>query len=195
MIFPLLILTIGAILAGYLNWPYGKLDEFLGKSPSFIYGYQTAVIAAGGSAGEVNPEAFGQPAAEAHESPFTLMMLVGGLVAIAGILLARHFHLKNRAAADELAIKFAPITRVLDAKYWVDEVYQAYIVEPLRTLGKILYGIDQYIVDLLVSIIGFIPQAFGGMMKIFVQRGYLQGYAAVMLLGIAAILAFIFVKH
>ncbi len=40
---------------------------------------------------------------------------------------------------------------------------------------------------------GLIPQLGGFAMKLSTQRGYLQGYAAAMLLGIAAILLLMFV--
>jgi NADH-quinone oxidoreductase subunit L len=91
-----------------------------------------------------------------------------------------------------LAERFRPITRVLEAKYWVDEIYQAFIVNPLRVVGRIFFFIDQMIVDGLVAIAGFIPQFSGFALKLTMQRGYLQGYAASMLLGMAVILAFIF---
>ena len=39
-----------------------------------------------------------------------------------------------------MAERFAPITRLIEAKYWVDEIYQAFIVDPLRMLGKFFYG-------------------------------------------------------
>src|SRR6185436_4423965 len=42
MIAPLVILAIGAILAGYLNFPSEKLGHFLGQSPSFVSAYEIA---------------------------------------------------------------------------------------------------------------------------------------------------------
>ena len=39
---------------------------------------------------------------------------------------------------------------------------------------------------------GFIPQASGFTLKLTTQRGYLQGYAASMLFGVAVILLAIF---
>jgi NADH:ubiquinone oxidoreductase subunit 5 (subunit L)/multisubunit Na+/H+ antiporter MnhA subunit len=81
---------------------------------------------------------------------------------------------------------------VLDAKFWVDEVYQAGIVEPLRSFGRTLFTLDRWVVDGLVNVIGIVPQASGFVLKIFTQRGYLQGYATFMLLGIVVILALIF---
>jgi hypothetical protein len=47
-------------------------------------------------------------------------------------------------------------------------------------------------VDGLVWAVSFIPQASGWSLKLTTQRGYLQGYAATMLFGIAVILLIIF---
>ena len=45
MILPLVVLAIGALLAGYLNWPKRTASaEFLGHSPSFA-GYDAATAA------------------------------------------------------------------------------------------------------------------------------------------------------
>ena len=40
--------------------------------------------------------------------------------------------------------------------------------------------------------ISFIPQLSGFALKLTVQRGYLQGYAVTMILGLAAILLLVF---
>ena len=81
---------------------------------------------------------------------------------------------------------------MLDHKYWVDEIYQAAIVEPLRNLGRVFFAIDRFVVDGIIGAIAFVPQLGGFALKLSVQRGYLQGYAAAMLFGIAAILLVIF---
>ena len=84
------------------------------------------------------------------------------------------------------------VTRALEAKYWVDEIYQAAIVEPLRSVGQAFFWIDRFVVDGLVWATSFVPMLGGFALKLSTQRGYLQGYAAVMLLGIAIILMVIF---
>ena len=207
MILPLVVLAIGALFAGLLNLPthpdgFGhKLGHFLGQSPSFSMGYNKAQRANGdieaalaNDAGHhyIDPAPFGQPfdTTEYHV-PFT-GLLVGGAVAIAGILVAYLFHLQDRSRAERLAADMPGVTRTLEAKYWVDEIYQAGIVEPLRSLGRAFFIIDRFVVDGLVWTISFVPMLSGFALKLTTQRGYLQGYAAVMLLGIAVILMVIF---
>jgi NADH-quinone oxidoreductase subunit L len=101
-------------------------------------------------------------------------------------------HLRDRSAGEKLAIRFRGLTRVFEAKYWIDEVYQNGIIEPLRKGGGLLFGADRLVVDGLVRVAGFTPAAAGWIVRFTTQRGYLQGYAVMMLLGIAAILLFVF---
>jgi len=176
LMLPLALLAEGAILAGFLNWPKSGLGDFLAASPSI------AVATAGA------------PAAEPGSEPlFTPIMGMSALISLAGIALAYWLHLADRARSDRLAAALGPLTRVLDAKYWVDEIYQMFVVEPLRQLGEVFFLIDQLVLDGLVALVGLVPQLGGFAMKLSTQRGYLQGYAAVMLLGMAVILLMIFV--
>jgi NADH-quinone oxidoreductase subunit L len=188
---PLAILAIGAVGVGYLLWNHHTLAHFLSDSPSFSMAYQKAVS----FNPDVNPVPFGQPDTrpkeiQDHEHGMHLtFMAVSTVIAFAGIALAWYFHLKNREAAEKMTPAFA---KVLDAKWWVDEIYQAYIVEPLRSLGKLFFAIDRIVVDGIVGAVGFIPQLGGFALKLTIQRGYLQGYAAAMLLGVVIILLVIF---
>jgi NADH-quinone oxidoreductase subunit L len=188
MMLPLYVLAIGAVLAGFLNTPWGHyLGEFLGASPSFIGSYAQANLT---YHNEVDAVAFGQHAAE-HHAPLLLMGLSAAVAAL-GIFAAYVFHLKERYRAEELAARFGGVARILEGKYWVDELYQNFIVEPLRGLGRAFFWIDRWIVDGVVWLFGVIPWASGAALRLIVQRGYLQGYAAAMLFGIAVILLVIF---
>jgi NADH-quinone oxidoreductase subunit L len=186
MIVPLIVLAIGALFGGLFNVPSSALSDFLGHSPSFRYSYDLAHI----TGSVVSSQAYGQPGGEA-ESPWAAW-IIGGAIAVAGIALAGWLHLAHRAKSDELAQNLQPLTSLLEHKYWVDEIYQSYIVEPLRGLGDTFFAIDRYVVDGLVATVGAIPQIGGWILKLSTERGYLQGYAATMFLGLAAILLFIF---
>jgi NADH-quinone oxidoreductase subunit L len=193
MIAPLFVLMAGAILAGYINWPKPGLGEFLGHSPSFAYAYDAART----TFTNVDPEPLGQPSLheaavpEGHTS-HTLLMVVSGLISLAGIGLAYQLHLKDRRAGEALPRRFPLLNRAVENKYWVDELYQAAIVEPLRRLGAIYYWVDRIVVDGLVWAVGFVPQFSGFALKLTTQRGYLQGYAGAMAFGIVVILLIVF---
>jgi NADH-quinone oxidoreductase subunit L len=200
MMIPLIVLAIGAVFAGWLNFPERarSLGGFLGNSPSVAQAFDTAVRA---DHGDVDPAPFGQIQLVEHQEPKILeqthslhltMMIISGIIAILGVYLAYVLHLKRRQDAERIAGEFRPLTRLLEAKYYIDDIYQNGLVEPLRTFGRFLFGVDRFGVDGLVSTFSFIPQAIGFVLKIFTQRGYLQGYAVTMLLGVAVILWFVF---
>ena len=187
MIAPLVLLAIGAVLAGYVNFPNPHLGAFLGQSPSLSAAYDMA------KALPAPPRELAKSMGQSAESEsVSTLMIVSGLISLAGIGLAFVLHLKDRARGDELAEQLQPLTRILEAKYWVDEIYQDFIVTPLRLLGEFCYSFDRWIVDMLVNMVGWICQLVGYLLKFTTQRGYLQGYGAAMLLGLAAILLFVF---
>ncbi len=201
MIFPLIVLAFGAIVAGAaLGWSEHRgLGAFLGQSPSLQLAYGAARHDPAPRPlffGQVDvheeltaKESLYKEMAEADHLVHIRMMVISSIVALLGIYIAYLFHLRDRQAGEKLAARFSGVTRVLEAKFWIDEVYQAGIVEPLRALGRFLYNIvDIWIVDGAVWVVSFIPQAFGFGLKFFTQRGYLQGYAVTMLIGIAVIL-------
>jgi len=80
---------------------------------------------------------------------------------MSGISLAFFLHLQNRSLADRLARALGPVTTLVENKFYMDEIYQACIVEPLRMLGRVLYNIDRFLVDGLVNLAGFLPQVPG----------------------------------
>jgi NADH-quinone oxidoreductase subunit L len=191
MIVPLILLAIGAFFAGYLNWPAEKLGQFLHESPSVTLAQQVADATYGAST--VSAAAFGaeetdQALAEHESSTHHYMMILSAVIALGGIGLAYQLHLKDRAASDRLAVRLGGLTRLLERKYWVDEIYQGLIVSPLRRLGGAFYFTDRIVVDSVVTVVGWVPRMGGATIRWAVQRGYLQGYAVAMLFGVAVIL-------
>jgi len=192
MILPLVVLAVGAILAGYLNWPerQASLGRFLGQSPSLCLSHTLASR----YGVDVPPVPFGveedpdKKVRDAMNVLHTNMMVASGLIAALGIYVAYLFHRKYRARSEELAMRFPSLNRMLERKYWVDEVYQGAIVEPLRRLGRAFNLADRFVIDGIVRAVSLTPQIGGFALKLTTQRGSLQGYAVLMLLGIAAIL-------
>jgi NADH-quinone oxidoreductase subunit L len=119
-------------------------------------------------------------------------MLLSVLIAALGIVVAYYLHYAERRKAELFAEAIPGVAWTLENKYWVDELYDLFIVRPLRMLGVVFFWIDRFVVDSTVWLVSFIPQAGGWMLKLGLQRGYLQGYAATMLFGIAVILLIIF---
>jgi NADH-quinone oxidoreductase subunit L len=121
------------------------------------------------------------------------MMIASAVIALAGIGIAYLLHKKDRRQAEALADRFRGVATVLDRKYWVDEIYDAAIVRPLWRLGAGYDAFDRWIIDGAIWFVSFVPQVMGFSLRLTLQRGYLQGYAAGMLFGIVVILVAIFV--
>ncbi|MCS7033497.1 MAG: NADH-quinone oxidoreductase subunit L [Phycisphaerae bacterium] len=202
MILPLVFLAIGSVIAGVVLWQGHRLGHFLGHSPSFVTAGELATATFNPKAADehhlVNPLGFGlhdtRPAElqQAEQRSHYVFMLLSTVIALAGIAVAYTLHLRDRPKADRLALRLSGIARAIENKYWVDELYQASIVEPLRRLGQAFYAMDRFVVDGLVWLAGFIPQLGGFILKLTTQRGYLQGYALSMVLGVAVILFVVF---
>jgi NADH-quinone oxidoreductase subunit L len=198
MIVPLVVLAIGAVVSGVYLWQGERLGHFLGQSPSLQGAYQMATRTFTDANHPVNPVVLGQPDTreetirEAEHTMHYAFMAISTVIAMAGIGVAYIFHLKNRAKAEAMAQNMPLATKILDNKFFVDEIYQYGIVEPLRTFGKFLFSIDRFLVDGIVNFAGFVPQVSGWVLKLLTQRGYLQGYAVTMLFGIVVILLVIF---
>ena len=113
-------------------------------------------------------------------------------IALAGIGLAWLLHLRDRARAERVAARAPGLVRLLEAKYWIDEIYGAAIVEPLRRFGRLMFAFDRIAIDGIVNVFGWVPWVSGLALKVGLQRGSLQGYASAMAFGIVVILVILF---
>jgi len=135
-----------------------------------------------------------------HVAPVTLlglpvheaMQLISGAIGIAGIAMAAYFHWLERPAAARWASHYPWLIRALENKWYIDEVYDAVIVRPLRILGELCFIFDRLVIDGLVAGFGWVPKAIGISAQP-AQRGSLQGYGLGMAVGGAAIVVLVLV--
>jgi len=118
-----------------------------------------------------------------------LLMLISVAAGVTGILLARHFYLKNIKPIEWLIERFKKLYNLLFNKYYVDEIYDFLIVTPLiKTSEKFLWKIsDAMIID------GFVngtAEMIDDIAKVIrkVQTGVAQFYALIMIFGITLII-------
>ena len=163
----LVVLAIGSVVAGYAGLG-GRFERFL--EPSF--GSHAAEAAIEGGA-EVN------------------LMIVSSLVAVAGIGIAMYFFLKNRRAADAVADRFHGLRDVLVHKYYVDEIYDTAIVQPVRIVSEegLWKGIDTQIIDGAVNGVAAAVGGSGAVLR-HVQTGSVRAYAASIFFGVVVILGY-----
>jgi NADH-quinone oxidoreductase subunit L len=203
MAIPLIVLAVGSVVAGVVGIPHAlggsnEIESFL--EPSFVASVRapsrTAAVAGAtalqpvatgaGPAAAQEPETHA-PAADEHTER-TLMAVSSG-VAVAGIGIAAYFWLRNRAAAASLAGQFNGLYRLLLNKYYVDELYDAAIVQPIKLLstGALWKGVDVGLVDGTVNGVGALVRAGSTSLR-RVQNGSVRTYAASLFLGAALIL-------
>ena len=204
MAIPLIVLAIGSVVAGYIGVPHAlggsnRIESFL--EPSFEVsesGRRTETLAAQ-AGGPGAPEGLrtvsaqherqGSEPGEHGASPELALMLISSGIAIAGIVIAVYFWLRTRPAAAAMARRLHGAYNLLLHKYYVDEIYDAAIVQPVKLIstGGLWKGVDAGLIDGAVNGIGQTIRAGSGGLRRR-QTGSMRTYAASLFLGVVLIL-------
>jgi NADH-quinone oxidoreductase subunit L len=207
MALALIVLAIGSVLAGYVGVPaalggHNEIEHYL--APSFAaHGSVSATaeeakVAEGAEGtGEARlaeaPHAEGEPGAKAEGGGLSekALMAISILVALAGIGIAWYFFLSNPAAADSVAHAAAPVHTLLENKYYVDEIYDATIVEPIVSVsrGALWKVVDATVIDGAVNGAGWVVNTSASLLR-RLQTGSVRVYAASILLGVVMVLGY-----
>ena len=199
MAFALIVLAIGSVLAGYVGVPHAlgghnNLGAWL--EPAFQATNCGAPVTTGELAGiaiaECPPGEAGE-GAEDHAALELSLMAVSSLVAFAGIGLATFLWLKRKDIPAQLATQFSGVHQLLLNKYYVDEVYDATIVQPIKVVSQegLWRGFDVKIVDGAVNGAGYFVSGVSIVLRLL-QNGSVKTYAAAIFAGAVTILAYYF---
>ncbi len=193
MAIPLIVLAIGSIVAGYVGVPHAlggsnRIERFL--EPSFEVSEGARPLALQESD---PPHAAGE--AGSGESTELMLMALSSGIAFAGIAIAAYFWLRNRAAADAMSRRMHGLYNLLCHKYYVDEMYDAAIVQPIKLVstGGLWKGIDAGLIDGAVNGVGQSVRAGSGALR-RLQTGSVRTYAASLFLGVVLILGWYLLK-
>jgi NADH-quinone oxidoreductase subunit L len=117
-------------------------------------------------------------------------------LAIGGVVTAAVFYLWLPQIPAFFARVFAPVKKVLDNKYYLDDFNQAVFAKGARVLGNGLWkGADQKLIDgLLVNGSANLIAWFSSNVR-KVQSGFLYHYAFAMILGLIGLIAWILFTH
>jgi len=135
----------------------------------------------------LEPEHFTHPPEENLER-FLMAVSVG--VALLGAVLAWVFYLKRPAIPDRLANSFRALYRLLKNKFYVDEIYDAAIVQPIRRGSETVLAdvVDQKVIDgALVNGSGRAASWLGSLVS-HLQGGLVNSYALYFLLALCGVL-------
>jgi len=184
----LIVLALGSVLAGYVGVPgHNALGAWL--APSFqARSVTTLSDEQVGTPGKAGASGAGEAGGEGLELS---LMVVSSIVAIAGIGLAMFIWLKRRELAEKAAGAFPGLYRLLLNKYYVDEVYDALIVQPIRIVSQegLWRGVDVHIIDGAVNGTASIVDGGSSLLR-RVQTGSVRAYAGSLLIGVVLILGY-----
>jgi NADH-quinone oxidoreductase subunit L len=203
----LLILAVGSVGAGYVGVPHAlggdnRIESFLESSfhPASAESASHHSATAGEAASAHGEAAAQAPAAAEHAAPSDAhaaeqteltLMGVSSAIAILGIAIAAYFFLINRALADSVAKSFSAVHRTLLNKYWIDELYDRTIVQPLKWASDhVLWKVvDIWIIDGIVNGVGVFVRGSAALIRM-AQTGSIRTYAASLVLGVVLILGY-----
>jgi NADH-quinone oxidoreductase subunit L len=180
----LVVLAIGAVLAGYVGVPDvlvsggNRIEAFL--EPSFTAPGALPQMEGAGAA------------AETHESGAELsLMALSTVVAFAGIGVATYLFRRKPAAADALAARFGGLHQLLMGKYYVDEIYDAVIVQPIKRISTLALwrGVDAGLIDGTVNGVGLVVRGWSAVLR-RLQTGSMRAYAMSFFLGVVVIVGY-----
>ncbi len=83
------------------------------------------------------------------------------------------------------------LPRLLENKYYVDEIYDAALIEPIKAGSRegLWRFFDVGVIDGIVNGIGRGTAALGGVLR-YLQPGFVRSYAAIILLGALAVVGY-----
>lgn len=187
MTIPLVILSIGAAITGFLEVPhffFGGVDVLTRYfAPVFLRGTEVS-------------EMIVKQSLDAHEIGETIelsLVAVSVAVAISGIFIARTVFLTGKKIPDAEE-SHTGIKRILSQKYYIDEFYRNFIVEPILLLGKFLAGyVERNFLDLMLRGTGRAAVAISLVLR-RVQTGIIVDYAILIVFGTVVILSFFLLR-
>lgn len=140
--------------------------------------------------GQTGPEGHAAAAEDQTALELTLMG-VSSLIALVGIGLAAFLFLQRPAVADRIAAQFPGVHRLLLNKYYVDELYDAAVVQPIRVVSQegLWRGFDVRVIDGAVNGAGYVVGGMSALLRLL-QSGSVKAYAASTFLGVTLILAY-----
>jgi NADH-quinone oxidoreductase subunit L len=161
MIVPLMVLALFALCVGITVGPTGLFEHFVGFTP-------------------------GLPAPQ-EEARNYAMMLLSSLIALAGIGIAYWMYVRQPELPAKLAKSAQKIYQLSLNKFYIDELYDAFILAPLAGLTTFLRIFDLYVLDGLVDLTGYLFRWLGLRLRPM-QNGLVQFYALAMALGLTVFL-------
>lgn len=181
MTVPLMILGVLSIIGGFIGWPAALgggawFEHFL--HPVFTRGQEIGL----------------QMHEHSHSTEYMLMALSVVLVLVA-IMTARRLYLNRSENSEQMETSLGGLHKLIYNKYYVDELYDAVIVNPTVKFSVFLWKqFDVLIIDGLVNGSAWLVGQFSsGLRKI--QTGMIRSYAFVFLTGVVFVVGYLLLSR
>ncbi|RPJ49387.1 MAG: NADH-quinone oxidoreductase subunit L [Candidatus Latescibacterota bacterium] len=145
---PLLALAALSVAGGWVGIP-----EALGGKSRFHH-FLAGVFSPGGAHGEAI--AHGEQAVHASRSLEYLLMAASVLIALGGIALAHRLYLARPDLPGRIVSRARLLHRIVENKYYVDEIYRATVIRFVLVLSRALRVFDDFVVDGVVNLSGWV---------------------------------------
>jgi NADH-quinone oxidoreductase subunit L len=123
-----------------------------------------------------------------HAEEFHWALVAGStVIALAGVGLAWFMYVFQPGFAARVVSALAGLYQLSLNKFYLDELYDFFVVRPMALLAAFARVFDLYVVDGLVDLIGQVPR-FVGLVVRPIQNGLAQFYALAMALGMVVFL-------
>lgn len=165
----LVVLAVLAVVGGFAGIPGSEGTAFERFLEPILGGHGAEHVAMGFSLSET-----------------TLAVIAVGAGGI-GALLAGAVYLLGSPSSGLLARVFAPFYRISINKYWIDELYEAILINPCARLAAFFASFDLALIDGTVNGTGRFLRGTAAILGT-VQGGYVRSYAIAFVLGTIAIL-------
>ena len=169
---PLIILAVLSAVGGFVGFPIiegaHKFKDFLAPSIAVLH-----------------PEGH-------HPMSFEIFMMAFSMaVAGVGIFIAYKCYIKNPGLPDRVVAKFPVVYEYIYHKYFVDEFYDAAVVEPVKEGSDFLWhGVDETVVDGAVNgSASTVVWLSAHLRKL--ETGFVQSYALAILVGVVLITGYL----
>jgi NADH-quinone oxidoreductase subunit L len=177
---PLVILAALSVVGGWIGLPK-VLGENVDRFGAFLSPILLPLVSA------VDVAEHGLPGGTEW-----LLMGVSVAAAVAGLLLARNWYVKQQGRpAEAIAASFPAAYRLVADKFRVDELYDALVVRPFDWLARMLWKVvDVLIIDGVLNAAAFLVELVGDLLR-FLQTGNVRNYALTLFLGLVALMVFV----
>ncbi|MCU1321337.1 MAG: proton-translocating NADH-quinone oxidoreductase, chain [Acidobacteriaceae bacterium] len=174
MTIPLIVLAILSIVGGWVGVPaalggHNEIEAFL--EPVFTSGTAEAV------------------ATVANHSLELTLAVVSVLAAALGFVIAFALYYKKPGTAAAFAKKAPALYRLVDNKFYVDEIYDAVIITPLLMFTRLFLGgfVDSGLVNGSGALAGLTTRGLSSVTR-RIQSGNIRSYAGWLAIGAAAVM-------